>query len=132
MATHKVKLEVLKIAEEDIYKDFVRIPQEHRGQIAEGRVCELRVGHECIRRAVRGYLHDASAAIRMDEFTRSRLRLTPGKPVEFVIREVGWIGQFLWAWNASDPVPRIAARLGILSVVLGAVGLVLGIIALWK
>lgn len=38
---------------------------------------------------------------------------------------MGLCGQLCWAWNASDPAYRVAARLSLLSVVLGVGGLVL-------
>lgn len=69
--------------------------------------------------------------IHIDERTRRALGLTAGKEAEFRFRQVSWPGQFLWAWRATDPAYRIAARLGLLSVLLGIVGFALGVAGLW-
>ena len=42
----------------------------------------------------------------------------------------GWIAQTRWAWNASEPMSRIAARLAVLSIALGVIGFLLGVISL--
>ena len=69
-------------------------------------------------------------AIRLDDVTRGRLGVHTDMTYQFELREGGWIEQFRWAWNASDPAPRIAARLGILGLALGILGAVLGVISL--
>lgn len=65
-------------------------------------------------------------AIWIDERTRNRLDLKVGEEADFEFQRVGLLGQFLWAWNASDPAYRVAARMALLSVILGAIGFVLG------
>ena len=130
MCGRTIKLIVKKIDAEEIYKDFVRIPEEYRGGIKEGRVCKLRVGKNKILRSVRGLIGESNNIIKMDEFTRARLGASNNRELTFTIRETWWIGQFLWAWNATDPTPRIAARLGIVSLALGVLGLMLGVLSL--
>ena len=72
------------------------------------------------------------AVIRLDDRTREKLDVKTATIYQFGIREVWWLGQFLWAWNASDPTARVAARLGILGFALGVIGAVLGIWGLLK
>jgi hypothetical protein len=67
-------------------------------------------------------------AVKMDECLRNMLGVDPGDQVE--LQKVGLVGEFWWAWNASDPAYRVAARMALLSVVLGMVGLLLGILSI--
>jgi hypothetical protein len=66
----------------------------------------------------------------MDERLRNLLHVSDGDEVELQFKKAGFWGQFGWAWSASDPAYRVAARLALLSVVLGAIGLVLGLFSL--
>jgi hypothetical protein len=66
----------------------------------------------------------------MDERLRNLLKVSNGSEVDFEFRTTGLGGQFLWAWSASDPAYRVAARLALLSVILGAIGLMLGLFSL--
>ena len=134
---HKVTLEVHQQVKEDVYHDRARIPELFRGCIREGRVCKITVGNESTLLEVRGIPEKEESAsitpsIRIGELARRALGVEEKKPYAFCIREVWWIGQFWWAWNAADSASRIAARLGLLGLVLGVVGLLLGIVPLFK
>ena len=74
----------------------------------------------------RGSGHSREREIRMDERLRNILGVSVGDDVVGDLDRVGPYGQFRWAWCASDPAYRVAARLGLLSVLLGLLGLVLG------
>jgi hypothetical protein len=65
-------------------------------------------------------------SIHMDERLRNLLSITKGAKVEIQFAPAGLWGEFLWAWNASDPAYRVAAKLALLSVALGVVGLLIG------
>ena len=136
--THCVTLTVKAIDKEDVYRDRVRVPVVHRGTIAEGTVCKLSVDRTSVLVEIRGIRTapsdpDPGAVILMDEVTRAKLGpIFTQKMYQFEMKEVGWLGQFSWAWNASDPTPRIAAKLGVLGVILGVIGVVLGVVALYK
>ncbi|MGH7148709.1 MAG: hypothetical protein ACREIJ_12535, partial [Nitrospiraceae bacterium] len=98
-----MKLAVRKASEEDVYKDMARIPEEHRkdknGQtIPEGRICKLKTDSRSILLSLRGKQGCTEAAIFIDEKNRNELGLEEESKVEFNIRQVRWIGQFLWAW----------------------------------
>jgi hypothetical protein len=133
MAQHAATLTVHQLDKEDVYRDRIRIPTIHRGTIGEGVVCKLSVAGKSMLLEVRGMANDDLAherVIRLDDVTRGKLGVHTGMTYQFEIREGGWMQQFWWAWNASDPAPRIAARLGILGLVLGMLGAVLGLISL--
>ena len=63
----------------------------------------------------------------MDDKTRTDLGITDKNEYDFQLEELGWLGQFRWAWNASDPAPRIAARIGLVSMLMSLVGIVFGL-----
>lgn len=122
---HTVTLQVHQSLSEDVYHDRVRIPEIHRGGLKEGRVCKISVNGKAGLFEVRGLLGDRRPIIRISDKDRKTLGdLKFLESCDFTIRTVGWFGQFHWAWNASDSAARIAARLGLLGVVLGAVSLV--------
>lgn len=131
-----MKLKVAQTAEEDVYKNLARIPESHRTDhkgraIEEGRICKVTAGGRSVLLSLRGQQDHSNPTIHVDEKTRKVLGLTVGREAEFRFREVSWLGQFLWAWRATDPAYKIAARLGLLSVVLGVIGLALGVGSIW-
>jgi hypothetical protein len=105
-----------------------RVDQKER-PIEGGSICKVKTDNRSIRLALRGDTEDRKL-IQVDERTRKALALTEGTWADFQFRRVTFIGEFLWAWSASDPTYRIAARLGFLSLSLGLIGLVLGIIGI--
>lgn len=126
-------LTVRQLAKEDVYKDLVRIPEPHRKdpegrRIRESTICRLSGDSGSALVTVRGTIGETEAIVRIDEKTRADLGVTDGTEYNFDIRPIWWVGQFWWAWNASDPTPRIRARLGLLSLVLGVIGLLLGVL----
>lgn len=129
MRSHKVTLTVDQQDKEDVYRDRARIPELFRGCVREGRVCKISVGRASALLEVRGIQCDRPV-IEIGELARRALGVQTTQPYAFCIREVWWIGQFRWAWGASDSSARIAARLGLLGVLLGVVGLILGALSL--
>jgi hypothetical protein len=127
---------IVKIAlldQEDVYKDILRIPEVHRScsagsPIVEGTLCKVYAGAFATRLFLRGCQGDQAPVARMDEGTRNRLGIEVGQEVDLRIVPLGWWGQLMWAWNASEPAYRIAAQLAVLSVLISIVGLVLGVL----
>jgi hypothetical protein len=120
----------------DIYKDIARVSEPHRRDaegavIPEGSICKISAGGKSILLSLRGDQENNNPTICLDEITRAVLKVKPNDQADFTFRQVRWLGQFLWAWKASDPAYRIAARLGLLSLILGLIGLVLGGIGLY-
>jgi hypothetical protein len=128
--SHSTELQVHENKQEDVYHDRVRLPETHRGNIREGRICKLSVGGKSVLLEVRGIIGESNAIIRLDERTRNELGVRLNTRYTFSLREVWWLGQFWWAWKASDSASRIAARLGLLGLLLGLLGLVLAVIPL--
>jgi len=130
------RFEVAEINWSDVYKDMARILEAFRindkGEtIPEGTVCRVSVGKKSILLAIRGHRDHQNAVIHMDEKTRNRLGVKSGDTVDFTLHQLGWWGQFRWALTASDPAYRIASQLAVLSVVLGLLGFVLGVVGVW-
>lgn len=129
------KLKIIQAAKEDVYRDIIRIPEEHRldinGKVVpEGSVCKICAADKSIYVIVRGCSDVTEPVVYIDERIRNSLSLQKGDEVEMSLCPAGFWGQFWWAWTASDPAYRIAARMGLLSVVLGFLGLVLGLLSL--
>ena len=130
-----MKLRVDFAAAEDVYRDIVRVPERyrldtHQRLIREGSVCRVRAPNGVCYAIVRGLNAASSPAIQIDERLRNALGVKVGQDVDVQLDQVGIWGQFFWAWGASDPAYRVAARLGLLSVVLGFLGFVLGLLSL--
>jgi hypothetical protein len=132
-----MKLKVSKILNSnEVFRDMARVSERYRVDpntrpIEEGSICKVKVKTDkrSIRLALRGDEQDRDL-IQVDDKTRKRLVLTVGTYADFEFRRVTLIGEFLWAWSASDTAYRIAARLSLLSLLLGVIGLGLGIIGI--
>lgn len=129
MRSYKAILAVHQEKQADVYHDRARIPEIFRGRIREGRICKISVGSQSALLEVRG-INENDPIIRVGELARRSLGVEFNSRYAFCVREVWWIGQFRWAWQAADSASRIAARLGILGFVLGIIGLILGIVSL--
>ncbi len=128
-----MKLTVRQASRGDIYRDLVRIPGPCRLslKITQGAICKVAVAEHSTLVSVWGRKTKRSE-ILMDAKTRHGLGLEDRKAYDFDFRPVRWIGQCKWAWDAADPVYRIPVRLGVLSVTLGFVGLILGILGVFS
>lgn len=130
-----MKFKISPSGKEDIYRDIVRVPEQYRRDkkgaiIPEGSVCKLTVAGRTVYVIVRGNIETIEPTIRMDERLRNLLMVDNHDVVEVQIARTRLWGQFLWAWNASDPAYRVAAKMALLSVALGLIGLVTGVISL--
>lgn len=129
-----VQLRVLRTDQGDVYRDIARVPEQFRKspegkQIEEGAVCKLKNGNRKALAIVRGKAdREDKNAIWLDEKLRNRLELKAGESAIIEIKPVRFLATERWAWSASDPAYRSMARLTLISVMLGAVGLILGIL----
>jgi hypothetical protein len=131
-----VKLRVVKADRQDVYRDIVRIPEQFRQAsdgttVPEGEVCKITVrGNRRIAFVIlRGKEDSQEQDVWLDERTRNRLGVLPGDEICLEMETAGLWGQWKWAWSSSDPAYRVSARLALLSVVLGAVGVLLGLVS---
>ena len=117
---------------EDIYRDVARVPEKHRldaggQQIPEGSVCRVVTPRSSTYVILRGLADSSEPVIRLDERQRNLLGLSQGDEVLFRFEKAGWWGELRWACNASEPAYRLASRLGVVSALLGLLGLLLGL-----
>lgn len=122
---------------EDVYRDIARVPENYRKDfrgraIKEGSVCLLSCGGRRSFVLLRGLPGSQEPQIRLDERKRNELCLEAGKTAEFSFSKAGLLGELRWAWQASDPAYRVTARLAVLSLALGLIGLSLGIVSLCR
>ena len=133
-----MKLTVHQLTGADVYRDIVRIPEEHRfdpqqKKFKAGRVCRLTVGEASrfvVLRGVEGY--DAhkkclKPCIHMDEVTRDDLKVSIGQDCEFQVQPVRWLGQLWWALDATEIGYRISSQIALVSIFLGILSVVLTI-----
>jgi hypothetical protein len=111
----------------DIFEDMARVHLDHRPGTKAGRVIVISSGNKRIRALARGAPANSRNTIHLDQAMRDKLGVPLNKEVDFDIEGGRFWDEFLWAWNATNAMPRVAARLGVISVLLGAVGLILGI-----
>jgi hypothetical protein len=116
---------------DDIFGDMVRVHQKHRPFSRAGQVIAIRHGKHRMLAVARGALKNSADTISLDQRSREKLDVKPREEAEFIFESATSIDQFRWAWRATNAMPRVAARLGILSVILGGVGLLLGALSLW-
>lgn len=133
-----MRLTVRKMKRENIWRDCIHIPEVHRkdpsgARIKEGTICKIVADGRTTYVYVRGVEDDTGPIVKIDEKMRNDLGVTVGTEYDFDLTKAGWWGQLRWAWDATDPTPRIAVRSGLilggLSVILGFVGLFLGLLA---
>ena len=122
-----VKLTVQSARDEDVYKDTVRLTAGDRPSIRAGAIGKVTVNGRSKSFVVRGMGSGQRGTVLMDDVGREALALEIGQEYEFKIRPAGVIGQMRWACAVVDPAGRIAAVLGVWSMVLSVVGVVLGI-----
>ena len=106
-------LEVRMLAQEDVYKDLVRIPEckrfdESGNEIEESTICWIRGAPKESVATLRGFQNSVDPKIYMDERTRNRLGVELGESYNFTFRKAGLWGQLRWAWCASETGYQIA------------------------
>ena len=128
-----MELEVAKLHWSDVYKDMGRILETYRRDekgdvVPEGRICKISVNSRQL--SLRGQTEHGNPTIEIDEKTKRLLSVEVGRTADFHIRPVLIVGQFLWAWRASDPAYRLAARVGLASIVLSTFEAIAGIVSI--
>jgi hypothetical protein len=127
---NKMKLKVIELELEDVFGDMVRVHIDHRPGTRAGQVIVVKVGKCKIRAIARGSRANSRDVIAMDLETRRRLGLDAGAIAEFSFSKGSVCDEWIWAWHASDATPRVAARVSLLSLMLGLLGLILGVVSL--
>jgi hypothetical protein len=130
----KEKLTVHEMPVKDSWKDMARIPKDHRvdvdgNHIRRAKICKVTIGEKQKLLAVRGCL-EKDARILLDSPTRIDLGVRAGESYEVELCPVGWLGYWRWAWAAADPAYRVPAQISLISLILGVIGLILGVLPL--
>ena len=125
-------LKVIQAAVGDVHEDIVRVEISHRKGTRAGHVVKVCVNGKSAYCVARGMRANKSGVISLDSASRAKLGLEDGRSYSFEISKATFCGEICWAWNATAAMPRIAARLAVLSVALGLIGFLLGIISLCK
>lgn len=130
-----MKLIVCEALREDIYKDVARVPevyrQDKRGEtVPEGSVRKVQVGAKSTFVILRGDKDSSDATIRLDDKTRTTLGVERGEEAVFDFDTSHLWDNFRWGWKATEIGYQTATRLALLSLLVGAIGLILGLIGL--
>jgi hypothetical protein len=133
-----IKLEVHQLPREEVYLDIVRIAEKYRLDaygvpIEEGSVCCLKCGGQKILVVARGST-STERHIFLDERSRTKLGVELDHTYDFEAITMGFGGKVRWALQASDVrysfpafISVVSLALGVLSVLLGALSLVLAL-----
>jgi hypothetical protein len=116
---------------DDVFKDIVRINHHDRENVPAGRICKISICNRSRFLIARGLPESQRGKILLDDLAREALEVKVGSKYDFQINRVGLWGQLRWACSVSDPGARIAAWLGVLSLLLGLLGLAIGIWSIW-
>ena len=128
-----MQLTVIDATRDDVFGDIARLDLKHRPNSKAGKIILLDVAGQKTYAVARGLRSGSSAdQIALDSALRERLGIKTNQTYEFSVLQVGFWGELCWAWHSTDALPRIAARLSALSVLLGLIGLVLGIMSLCR
>jgi hypothetical protein len=128
------KLEVHQLAQEEVYLDIVRIAEQYRlradgSSIAEGSVCSLRCNGQEILVVARGSA-SAERHIFLDERSRTKLGVDLANTYDFEMTTLGFLGKLRWALQASDVRYSFPALVSVVSLSLGLLSVLLGILSL--
>ena len=126
-----VSLKVAPAPAVDVFHDMVRVHLTHRPFANAGRIIIVRHGRNRILAVARGAPKNCRDTIWLDLRAREQLDVAPSTVSEFYFEEAGLLAEIRWAWSATDAMPRVAARLGAISVALGFIGLLLGGLSVW-
>lgn len=125
------KLRIYPLWKEDVFKDIARIPRQDRGDIREGSICTVSVNGRKKLLIVRGVEDTISPGIMLDAITREAMgNLQEGMTYDFTVTKSEIWQQIKWACTVADPGARVAAWIGVTSLILGIVGIILGIVGL--
>ena len=126
-----VSLSVVAADFDDVFGDRIRVHQSHRPFSRAGQIILVKRGNLKFLGVARGARRNDRTTIQLDQRCREQLKIASGTTADFEFQSAGWIRAFLWAWRATDAMPRIQARLGLIGLGLGLLGGLLGGWSLW-
>ncbi|WP_421871910.1 hypothetical protein [Nitratireductor rhodophyticola] len=123
-------LEVEEASRDEVFTDMVRIARDHRGSIENGTV--VRIEHDgnrvfAIARGLQGRNKDA--VIVMDEFVRRKLGVRARSKIDSNnIRKAKRWEKLTWYLEATNPAVHVPAWVAVISLGLGALSVLLGLV----
>ncbi|MBI3699352.1 MAG: hypothetical protein HY242_02755 [Afipia sp.] len=126
-----VRLLVHQANKEDIFEDMVRVHTSHRSPILAGKIFRVTSSNGTTLAVARNTPKNDRSGIWMDDEMRRRLQVTDGEKEEFTFKAIHWWENFVWLWSVSNPTNRVAAHLSFISLGLGVIGLILGVVSIW-
>lgn len=130
----KVNLEVRDLPREEFYKGLARVWVTDRGaHIKLGSIVRVRANDGPWHLfAIFGTVEENKGSIALDHYSRDVMKVRLSQTYEFTIENAGWTDKLVWAARSPDPAARIAAWIGILSGIIGVLGLVLAVVGLYS
>ncbi len=125
-----VELEVVNVANEDVMADMVRVDISHRPFSRAGQVIVVKHGSAKVRLVARGPTGIKKHQIRLDTEVRRKLGVKARENATFEFIEASLWDDIVWALHSTNATNRIAARLSLISVGLGLLGVFLGWLSL--
>ena len=126
------KLTIVELKTADVFQDMVRVHYKHRHNLPAGQICRVLCNGRSVLLVARGARHNLPNSFAVDLRTRNCLGISSyGQEVEVSFERTRFLDEVCWGLRASEPISRIATRLGVLSVGLGALGVALGAISLF-
>ncbi|WP_155326476.1 hypothetical protein [Alkalilacustris brevis] len=127
------QLEVKGLDRSEWGSSIVRLHQSHRSGIERYDVARITNTSDRSRSYDAVLLgHDDDSAIYMAFDTRQALGVKKNAQLDFELKALGWFDKLRWYLRTPDPRIFIPAWLAIWSVGLGVVGIVLGVVSLFK
>ncbi len=122
-----MRLTVCKLSEREGYSDIARVPYKHRidndqRRLERGKVCRL-ICHTTKKRAFVILRGTYSNKISIDGAIRKRLCVEADQEYEFELESTGILGWTRWAISSSDAQYSFAAKVSLLSLLLGLIAL---------
>jgi hypothetical protein len=118
----KLELQVRQGKKEDVYKDVVRIPRAHRGEIRSGSVCRIKIKGVTRYLIVRGTEDFDDPVFQVDDINRDKFDLRELEMVTVYIEPCPFTGGLRYILNASDPGMQTVGWISVLSFCLGLIG----------
>lgn len=118
---------------DEVFADTVRIPRDHRGNINNGDVVLIYHHGRYVFAIARGYRQPSARVIAMDEFTQRKLGVNVGDQISTAaIGKATWWQKVAWYLFAANPAVHVPAWLAVISIGVGGVGLILGVVSLFR
>lgn len=126
-----VDLRVIAADFDDVFGDRIRVHQSHRPFSRAGQIILVKHGGKKLLGVARGARRSDPSTIQLDQRSRDKLGIRSGENAKLSFESAGWIREFWWAWRATDAMPRIQARLGVIALALGLFGALLAGWSIW-